>query len=92
MLIAFQQNNSSNGAVPDPSFFVKGLARETSLDHETRAETGAYEPPKASKEHATTMYTWVPSKYKFNIRNIYIYCIVVSVMQLHLHMHKILVS
>ena len=29
MLIAFQQNNSSNGAVPDPSFFVKGLARET---------------------------------------------------------------
>ena len=30
MLIAFQQNNSSNNAVPDPSFFVKGLARETS--------------------------------------------------------------
>ena len=29
MLIAFQQNNSSNGAVPDPSFIVKGLARET---------------------------------------------------------------
>ena len=31
MLIAFQQNNSSNDAVPDPSFFVKGLARETKL-------------------------------------------------------------
>ena len=26
---------------------------------------GAYEPPKAAKEHAITMYTWVPSKYKF---------------------------
>ena len=31
VLIAFQQNNSSYGAVPDPSFFVKGLARETSI-------------------------------------------------------------
>ena len=26
---------------------------------------GAYEPPKAVKERATTMYTLVPSKYKF---------------------------
>ena len=27
--ISGEKNNSSNGAVPDPSFFVKGLARET---------------------------------------------------------------
>ena len=27
--------------------------------------SGAYELPKVAKEHATTMYTWVPSKYKF---------------------------
>ena len=26
--------------------------------------TGAYEPPKTAKEHATTMHTRVPSKYK----------------------------
>ena len=31
MLIAFHQNNSSNGAVPDPSSLVKGLAHETRL-------------------------------------------------------------
>ena len=30
-LIAFHQNNSSNGAIPDPSSLVKGLARETRL-------------------------------------------------------------
>ena len=26
---------------------------------------GAYEPPKAAKEHVTTVYIQVPSKYKF---------------------------
>ena len=31
--ISGEKNNSSNGAVPDPSFFVKGLARETSSTH-----------------------------------------------------------
>ena len=31
--ISGEKNNSSNGAVPDPSFFVKGLARETSQNH-----------------------------------------------------------
>ena len=30
--ISGEKNNSSNGAVPDPSFFVKGLARETRLN------------------------------------------------------------
>ena len=30
-----------------------------------KLSTGAYEPSKVAKEHATAVYTRVPSKYKF---------------------------